>query len=325
MDYSKKVVNIKDINYGQLINKYSEEYIYSVYLGYYPELNKKYKSPFKQEKTPSFVFYIKDGKLKFKDFSSAYYGTAVDLVMAMFSITFSEAVIKIHNDLCNDNSKIVSYNKILKTTKSKVIEVITKEYSQEDIDYWEQYYFDITILDKYNIKPCEEVWLNDGYKDILIYKYIKTNPCYRYLFNGKYKIYKPLETNKKHKWISSCNNYDNIQGIEQLQKGDSLIITKSYKDVICFNEFINIPSIAFHGEGHYIDEKTIKWLKKEYKYIYIFYDNDSTGIEQANKLSNLYNIPYIYIPRYFLDKDLSDYIKSYGIQEGKKIINQLIK
>lgn len=325
MNYSKKVVIKEDLTYEKLINKYSEEYLYSIYLGYYPDTKKMYKSPFQEEKTPSFNFYTKDGKLKFKDYSSTNTGTVVDLVMILYNLSFIEALVKIYND-CNGNpnDKIILRPRIIDKLETK-IEVITKDFTQEDYDYWEQYYFDLNILNKYNIKACNQVWLTTGNKNYLWYDYKSNNPCYRYIFNKQYKCYKPLETNKTLKWLNKCNNYDNIQGIEQLTKGDTLIITKSYKDVICFNEFIGIPSIAFHGEGHYIDERVIIWLKKQYKNIFIVYDNDTTGVTQAYKLSKLYNIPYKYIPSSYVEKDLSDFIKNHGIKESKKLINKILK
>lgn len=323
MDYSKKVVIESDVQIKEIYNKYSDEYLYSIYLGYYPATSKMYNSPFKKERNPSFNFYIKDGRLKFKDYSSTYTGTVIDLIMLMYSLTYKEAIFKLYNDL--NGTHIKPYNKEFVNTENspKVIQVITKDFTQEDIDYWEQYYFDIAILNKYNIKSCDQVWLTTPNKDILWYSYMKTNPCYRYLFNKKYKCYKPLESNNSKKWVSNCNNYENIQGLDYLTKSDIIIITKSYKDVICMNEFIDIPSIAFHGEGHFIDEKIIKWLKKEYKHIYFFYDNDTPGLSQAQKLSELYDIPYFHIPSSFEEKDISDYIKSYGIIEGKKLINNL--
>ncbi len=323
--YNKKVIQIEDISLDKILNKYPEEYIYSIYLGFYPKIRTMYYSPFKKENNPSLNFYIKDNKLRFKDYSSTLTGTVVNFVMNLYVLTYNEAILRIFKDLEGNTTNIVKPIFINRDYKPKTISVVTKDYTQEDIDYWEQYYFDINILNKYNIKPCKEVWLSDDKSDYQWYNYSKINPCYRYLFNGKYKCYKPLEKKQNNKWINSCNNIQNIMGLDQLYKSDTLIITKSYKDVICFNEFIKIPSISFHGEGHFIDSKIIEWLKKKYKYIYLFYDNDTSGISQAFKLSRVCDIPYRYIPTEYSEKDISDFIKSYGIKEANKLINQILK
>ncbi len=322
MDYSKKVSNIEDLTFERLLKKTDEGYMYSIYLGYYPEVKKMYKSPFNDEKTPSFNFYYKNNKLKFKDFSSNNSGTIVDLVMILFSLNYKEALIKINNDI-NGGSSLS--NSISSSNRNSIgvkheIKVVLKPYTQEDFDYWEDYYFDINDLEYFNIKSCQEVWLNNK----LWYSYNSKNPCYRYVFNGKYKIYKPLDTTG-YRWLNNCDNYNNIQGFEYLDyKSDTLIITKSFKDVACIKKHLNYDSISFHGESHYIDKKIINYLKNKYKKIYFFYDNDKSGIRDAEKLSKLYDIPHIYIPKQYSTKDISDYIKTYGIHSAKQIVKLLI-
>ncbi len=328
MDYSKKVLNTEDLTFERLLKITNEEYMYSIYLGYTPETKKMYKSPFNDEKTPSFNFYYSNNRLRYKDYSSGNTGTVIDLIMILHSLDYKDALIKLNNDL-NGITKIStristriwdreSNNRLNKTSE---ISIILKSYTQEDIDYWEQYYFDVNDLEYFDIKPCQEVWLDDK----IWYKYNSKNPCYRYLFNGKYKVYKPLEKNKSIKWLSQCNNHDNIQGLKYLDDdSDTLIITKSYKDVICLKKHLNYNSISFHGESHYIQEKIINYFKKRYKYIYFFYDNDEPGIKNAKKLSDLYDIPHIYLPEDCEVKDISDYISLYGIENSKQIVKFLI-
>lgn len=325
MDYSKKILNIEDLTFESLLEIANEEYMYSIYLGYYPKIKRMYKSPFNNEKTPSFNIYYKDNRLRFKDYSSNNTGTVIDLIMLLYSLSFREALIRLNNDLNGrQRSSILIPNNISFRNGIKLnsdIQVVSKGYTQEDLDYWKNYYFDIKDLEYFNIKPCQEVWLGDN----IWYSYNPKNPCYRYLFNGKYKIYKPLETNKNNKWLSNCNNIDNIQGFEYLDyKSDTLIITKSYKDVACLKRHLNYDSISFHGESHYIEQKIINYLKTKYKKIYFLYDNDKSGIRDVEKLSKLYDIPYIYIPIEYNVKDISDFINVYGINNTKQRVNNLI-
>lgn len=323
MDYSRKILT-DSLTFDNLLKNTSEEFLYSIYLGYYPEIKKMYKSPFQNEKSPSFTFYCSNNKLRFKDFSSGNTGTVVDLVMILYSLSYMESLLKINNDIngklnihTRDNS-IINNNKSSNYNES-IIEVVLKDYTQEDFDYWENYYFDINDLIHFDIKPCKEVWLNGK----LWYSYNSKNPCYRYLFNGKYKIYKPLDTT--YRWLSNCNNYDNIQGLKYLDyTTDTLIITKSFKDVACIKKHINYDSISFHGESHYIDQKIIDYFKKKYKRIYFLYDNDKPGIRDAKKLSEMYDIPYVYIPEEYLAKDISEFISTYGIHSAKIMLNSLI-
>jgi hypothetical protein len=320
MDYSKKVTT-EDLTFEGLLKKTNEEYMYSLYLGYSPETKKMYKSPFNDERTPSFNFYYKNNRLRFKDYSSNNTGTVIDLIMKLYNLDYLQALIKLDNDL-NGRLVLVGTNNHNSTFSSKLenkIEIVPKLYTQEDIDYWKQYYLDIQDLEYFNIKPCKEVWLNDK----LWYTYNSKNPCYRYVFNGKYKVYKPLDKTG-YKWLNNCNNIENIQGFVYLDDtSDTLIITKSFKDVACIKKHLEYNAISFHGESHYIKEDIINYFKKRYKNIYFFYDNDKSGIRDVRKLSELYNIPHIILPDKGA-KDISDYIKLYGITNAKQIVKLLI-
>lgn len=326
MKYNKIVLDLKEKL--DIILEYPEDMLYNYYLGYYPKSNKKYLSPFKQERTPSFTFNINrtTNKLYYKCFSTGKFGDIITLIQELNNITYSEAIDKIYNEnfkinrdnyskynsLNGNNNDIVRCNKSNKNTD---IKVIIKDYTQEDIDYWLSYHITIDILVKYDIKPCKQVWLNDN----IWYDYNPLNPCYRYLFNNKYKIYKPLETDKRYKWITNCNNIENIQGFKHLQPNRNIIITKSYKDVVICREYLKTQSISFHGENHNINDKVINWLKNNYQNITLLYDNDDSGIKASNKLVKLYNFNNIIIPKdIYNTKDISDYIKNYGINQTIK-------
>lgn len=331
MNYSRRISEEDKLTQIQSLQ---EESVYMYYLGYYPKLRVMYHSPFSKDNNPSFTFYCSGYKLFFKDFSSGNHGDILNLVQSLFHLTTSEAINKLYNDLIIKN-KSHSIPRVSLTEKKEnklcsfetKIEVILRDFNKKDLEYWSQYYFDKNILNKYDIKPVQQVWLNnEGWleKDKLWYQNKENNPCYRYLFNGKYKCYKPLEKNKKKKWVNNCDNIHNIQGFKQLLKGDTLILTKSYKDVIVSNEHLKIPSLAFHGENHYHHEKVINWMKKEYKKIIIIYDNDETGINSAKKMYDSYNLSYFHIPKEYLIKDnikdISDFVKKYGIKELQNLI-----
>lgn len=309
----------------------SQEYIYYYFLKETPNTTKSFKSPFTDDNNPSFRFIFKGGELYFKCFSSGLYGNCIEFAKQILNLSYFDTLNYIYYNICISKgfSSIKKKSKIeIDQKQEHVIKVILRDFEEVDYNYWKQYYITSELLLKYNIRACEEVWSND----ILWYSNTLKNPCYRYLFNGKYKIYKPFETNKKLKFNSSCNNLENLQGIKQVFPHDTLIITKSYKDIIVLNEYCKIPSIALHGEGHFPPDKVVKWIIKNYKNVVIFYDNDSPGIKASKKLKEFFNKEYslevkeICIPEEFRlrAKDPSDFIKEYGVENLQITIKFLL-
>lgn len=72
-----------------------------------------------------------------------------------------------------------------------------------------------------------------------------------------------------------------------------------------------------------IDHDFMKSLKKRFKTIIIFYDNDEAGLKGAKLNCKEHNLDSVIIPVESKVKDISDYIKEYGILETKKLINNL--
>lgn len=307
------------------------ETIYFKYLGYFPKVGTKYLSCFNDERTPSMSFRVKNNQLLYKCFSSGNTGNCIGLVSLLENKPYVDCVDVLYKSITRkfSNRKL---NKVIKASKEQMLEdtkpytisVILKEFTEYDYNYWYKFYIDKRLLEKYNIKPIQEAYLDsEALNNYLWYKYKNTNPCYRYLNNGKVKLYKPLEKNKNKKWRSSYT-IDTIEGFKYLDYTKDLIITKSYKDIIVINEYSNYTAISLSNE-RVPTEKIINWLKSKFENIYILFDNDETGIKFSNQFSKEYNIPNIFIPLESECKDASEYINLYGIEELSKSLNKLIK
>ena len=123
--------------------------------------------------------------------------------------------------------------------------------------------------------------------------------------------------------ISNCNTYE-IQGYEQLpNNGDTLIITKSLKDVMVLHK-LGYTAIAANSENTLIPEKVLIELQNRFKNIIIFYDTDLPGIKGAKAMRDKYNLDCIIIPRKYGVKDISDFIKEHKIIKTKKMLKELL-
>lgn len=314
----------KELSIDSILEKVTEYDIYRYYIGQSFKLGRIMKSPFREDKHPSFGIFKsnKYGSLLFKDLSTGKTGNCVQFVQELFNISYRESLIKILNDLTNNNLSNSVEGILVREeyeSTSTIISVSRKSFCKIDDNYWNQYCLERSDLKHFNVYPIETYWINEIVQP---WAYNKVNPGYAYQIYNKYKIYRPLEV-KSRKWISNCSSYD-MQGLEQLEyQGDLLIITKSLKDVMVLYK-IGYNAIAPHGENHIIPSRIVDSLKQRYNKIVILYDNDNGGKEGAKKLSEKYNIPTIFIP-YTNYKDISDYVKEFGLEEGKKLIKELIK
>lgn len=310
-----------------ILEKLSEIEIYEKYLGRLIDINKFYHSPFKVERTPSFKFYVKENRLLFKCYSSGYQGNCFTFVNLLYTnLSFQEVLqkiavdFKLNNNLELKTKKIIPLSQIFIPKEPSNIEVALQDFTQADLDYWKQYHIDKYLLDLYNIKSVKEVWVNGT----LFWKYKESNPIFRYRFGKRVKCYRPLEKDKKKKWISNTKAID-IQGFGQLpDKGELLFITSSMKDVVSLRT-MGYSAIAPQAESNYLDIKMIQYLYTRFKRIIIFYDSDTDGLDLAKRRAEETGLEYIHVPLMFEHKDPSDFSREYDISFCREVIQSLIK
>ena len=140
------------------ISLISDEIIYYMYLGELPKLYTKFYSPFIEETNPSFYFYSKNNKLLFKCFSTGFGGDSIQFVKTLFKISYEEAVEKIYKDYAEGGKNgekftkefIESIELTRNEKESSTIDVITCEFSKEDLSYWNKYGLDIDDLNYFD-------------------------------------------------------------------------------------------------------------------------------------------------------------------------------
>lgn len=306
-----------------ILSKISDDQIFRYYIGDF-KLNKAMKSPLRKDTVPSFgLFYSKyHQKLMFKDHATGAFGDAFDIVRHIFGLTLYEACVKINIDFnlgfrCPEGKK-GKYEPIIKVAKrnieltgDKKLGVKFRKWKQCDYNYWTvKYDINEKQLKYYNVFPVEKVFLG---KDV-IWSHRDDNPIYTYIFykDGKYtyKCYRPLEKDKRYKWISSTNRTV-LQGWDQLPKtGDTLILTKSLKDVIVYRT-VGFYGLSCQNELGVIKDTVIEELRSRFKRIVLNNDFDYAGVTGTNLMKRAYNLPYFFLQDFRTRsngyKDISDY------------------
>ena len=301
----------------EILDKVNEYDIYSYYMGTF-KIGHLYNSPFRKDNNPSFAVYKgRRGNLMFKDHGTGDCGNVIQFVKLMTGYTDSNTIARELTKVMNlSNCRIRKITKTAANVETN-IGIVRQPFTEIDKEYWKQFHISIDTLKIFGVFSIQYYLCNNVVKGI----YKNESPMYAYKVFDRFKIYRPLAT-KYTKWRSNLTNYY-IQGYEELptEGGDTLIITKSLKDVMVLYE-MGYYSISPSSETTFIPDDILKQLKKKWKHIYILYDRDKTGVTQSRMYSKKYDLRSFFINKRFKAKDISDAVKLNGFV---KIKNWLIK
>lgn len=318
----------------EILSKVSEYDIFKRYCTNFMQLDVSFISDLRVSDTPNCRIHLtNNNELRYKDFKSGDYLDCWNYIMKKFNCTYYEALNIIANDFDIKKSvlsiepRIITANDEFKLKISNIprekstITITSQPWNKIDYEYWNQYGISLNLLDEYDVFAAKYVYLIKGGRRT-IFEYNKNNPCYAYRFEREggysYKIYFPMSKDKKFKWLFNGGTKDDIEGYSQLPlHGDMLILTKSMKDVMCYN-ILGLSAISLQGEGNKLEQELVNKLLKRFNKIIINYDDDERGIIETNKLIRQYGFNHFYIDDY---KDLSDYIKNRGLDKAKQMID----
>lgn len=314
-----------------IFSKISEEDIFANYLGINVKSKKLYCSPFRIDNHPTCGLYRnKLGTVILHDFATGDSYNSIQVVMTLFNLSYHKAIKQIAIDFnlikSTASKKLEKVEKTLVKVESKrpcKIQITQQEFTEEELLWWSNYNITSKILKKFQVYSCKNLFLNDNYYAVSS----TNNMIFGYYGNKKdnfelWRCYFPLR--KENRFITNWPA-TKIQGYKQLPKeGNILVITKSMKDCMCFYSF-KIPAIAPNSEHLFISDTVLEDLKKRFKYIFVMYDNDITGLSNMRKLRDLHpELIYLWIPLKYKCKDFSDLVKMYGEKKVKKLIKKWI-
>lgn len=318
----------------------TKEYIFSKGINqesimeYYTGLNVRSKklafSPFRKDNHVTCAFYkSKSNILYLHDFATNEHINCFQVVMKKYNVNYYEALEIIAKDFhlikgTNNNKEVPIIVKPLEETKSVNIQVQIKEYTKEELKWWEEFGISKKLLKKYQIYSLQHIFINGELK----FTSSEKCPIYGYYFgkdkngNEKWKCYFPLKT--EYRFINNLSKKV-LQGYHQLPKtGDLLVITKSMKDVVALYGF-GIAAVSPNSETLFVDDKKLEEFKRRFKHILVLYDNDRTGLHNMWLIRKQYpELNYFYLP-WYLSKDFTDSIKLVGVDNMKEYVNEFLK
>lgn len=313
-----------------ILSKVNQESIMQHYTGLDVSSKKLMLSPFRIDNHLTVSFYkSKSNILYLHDFATNEHINCFQAVMKKFGVNYYEAlniIAKDFNLIEGENNKSEVQPTIvapLKETKSSIIQVQIKDYSNEELEWWNKFGISKRTLKKFHVYSLEHVFVNGELK----FTSSKQCPIYGYYFGKdknsveKWKIYFPLK--QEYRFLNNLSKKV-LQGYHQLPKtGDLLVITKSMKDVCALYEF-GIPAVSPNSETLFVDDKKLEEFKQRFKHILVVYDSDRPGKSNMAKIRREHpELNYYFLPKY-LAKDFTDSIKMVEVDEMKKYVNKFM-
>lgn len=318
----------------EILNMIDQEKVYKSYIGITPRFNKKSLNTYRGEKDPSVSFWWNGNRLMMKDWTGWFTGDIISLTMFLFPLNYYQALNKLQDDFIN-NSNInynTSNNRLLdrtqenaKNQKRKVFGINPKKWSDKARDYWRQYFLEDSTVDKFQIHSVDRLFLN---KDIIYHNY-KDDLCFGY-YQGLnefkeelWKIYWPEAESMR--FLTNITQ-DWLYGIPQLRGLDSIVVTKSLKDVMCFYEH-TVDSVSINSETSFPKFEIMQDTVSKYNNKFVLFDNDKPGIKATKDFLSLYKgigFKPLLIPKESGTKDVSDFRKEYGVIKTLDYIKETI-
>ena len=303
------------ISKTEIFTKFTEAEILTAVFPEITSLPWRMNSPLRVDNHPSFSIYLTDNHhVAWKDHANKDRGGLMDLLCKYWNCTFNQAVAKIADLLIKKKDINIKSRQIKTLTRRETdeltkIEVKVRPWQQYDYDYWASYGIEKQWLKFAEIYPISHKIITKRDKETgktkkYIFSVPKLSFCYVERKEGRLslKLYSPLS--KIHKWCSKMDSSVISLWTRIPEYGDRVIIASSVKDALAISCNTHIPAIAPQGEGYNLSTTAINELKRRYKRIYISYDGDEAGKEDAKKLAKMTSFSIIHCP--ILDTPLED-------------------
>lgn len=275
----------------------------------------------RKQDTPSFNIYNKNGEWRWKDFSGGD-GSAFDLVMQMYGVTFDKCL-----DIINQEMRLgIGEESNVEYIKQPRIQVPMEEidernyyysldqgvWNDETLLFWEAYGIRLETLLKFDVVNVLGCFYYDKNNHPRYIRATKEEPIYAYKEDGWCKLYMPFSNirflylgNKPEGFVFGLKYLDYVKKTLYITGGEKDVLTLAShgNNAVCLNSeesaFKNYPSLLSLFDN------------KRFKGYILIYDVDACGIRRMDEIC----LEYPFLEKKVVPKlnetikDISDYYK----------------
>lgn len=310
-----------------ILSRISEYDIYRYYFGEF-KINELTKNHLRGDKNPSFIIGNKNGNLRHWDFADPYWrGDCFSFVRQVKKCDYDTALRIIDLDFglgivtgkeTLKRFEITSkYEQPQKIKRYAFIQVIVRNFTKEELSYWNSYHIDINDLKENNVYSVKAVYLNRKKVPIK-----DTELRFGYFYDGHWKIYRPFAS-KTLKWFPNNVPINVLDGKENIINCDTAFINKSKKDMMVVKK-IYPCSMAVQNESFAcFSEENVKFIKENSRRQVLSFDADAPGVKNSIEITKMFGFDYCNVPKKYLNegiKDWADLAKAYGLDKVKECL-----
>jgi hypothetical protein len=309
------------IDEDSTLERVDEYTLYCHYLEFQPDIKINYSSPLRDDDdSPSFGIF--PSKKLFREFfwkdagGNGDSGDIFKLIQRLFGYNSrEEALARVLSDF-GLGETVANVEKIVKHVPKPHndcdIRVQARAFKAHDLVYWSQFNITESLLQQYRVSPLYCYWLSPSQKAPVF----PSGLSFVYRIYDRYQLYFPHK-DKQYKFRNDLTEH-HVMGMQQLTYStDTLIITKSYKDVMCLRSY-GYDSVSPRSENTPMPDAAFPYFKERYKHILVLFDND------MKHRGDWYPFPQIYIPIETGAKDISDFTRDYSPHAAAELLKQLI-
>lgn len=303
--------------------------IFSYYFGPF-KIGNIYSSKFRKDKNPSTGFYISSsGKLIYNDLRTGEKLDCFAFVQKLFGIDFNGCKLRIATDFGLLGSEMsveaqeavqVAYDLDTTYKKETKIQFLSQKWNTEALAFWKDYHITKEELKHEGVYFIKDLFVNGR-------KIANRTDSLRFALTAEYKgeeltkVYS-IGSEDTLKWMSNIPLFVPF-GLKTLNKqSDTCFTGKAVKDMIIIKKFL--PSVlASQNESPSSLIKVKKNLLSTFKFNYLGWDNDETGLQGMDIMKEEGFIPW-HVKIELFDKGIKD-ISDLAKYKGLKAVEQFLK
>jgi hypothetical protein len=261
------------------------------------EIGKYYTNPLREDSVPGCYFNWYNNILWFCDFADSKISRdCFEMLKDYYNLNFYQVLEHINDyfklglsegEVAVPVSISIMESPIKQEKPKNHITYKAKKFDRHHRNYWTKYQITKNQLLSDNIYPTiwYRFWSSKKQNWVIIRPQASDVTYSISQWDDAIKICRAKCTGKG-KWITNCTK-NHVGGMDKLPfSGDSLIITKSYKDWrVLTNQ--GLSCIWFQNEGMFPDKSLLESICMTFEKVIIWFDNDATGIKASDKLCQM--------------------------------------